>query len=71
MGSSLLPVANFLLSGEKVRRHFLAHHADLLSAEYWNAVKARVARGEVADVFPYPEALRFAHRFGPPNGGRA
>ena len=61
----------FLLSGEKVRRHFLAHHADLLSAEYWNAVKARVARGEVADVFPYPEALRFAHRFGPPNGGRA
>jgi isocitrate dehydrogenase kinase/phosphatase len=56
----------FLLSGEKVRRHFLEHHADLLSPEYWNGVKACVGRGEVADVFPYPEALRFARRFGSP-----
>ena len=56
----------FLLSGEKVRRHFLAHHADLLSPEYWNSVKERVSRGEVADVFPYPDSLRFARRFGTP-----
>jgi isocitrate dehydrogenase kinase/phosphatase len=55
----------FLLSGEKVRRHFLAHHADLLSPDYWNGVKERVGKGEVADVFPYPDSLRFARRFGP------
>jgi isocitrate dehydrogenase kinase/phosphatase len=54
----------FLLSGEKVRRHFLAHHADLLSPDYWNGVKERVGKGEVADVFPYPDSLRFARRFG-------
>jgi isocitrate dehydrogenase kinase/phosphatase len=57
----------FLLSGEKVRRHFLAHHGDLLSPDYWNGVKARVACGEVADVFPYPDSLRFARRFGDPS----
>jgi isocitrate dehydrogenase kinase/phosphatase len=54
----------FLLSGDKVRGTFLAHHADLLSHEYWNAVKEACARGELADVFPYPDALRFARRYG-------
>jgi isocitrate dehydrogenase kinase/phosphatase len=54
----------FLLSGDKVRRHFLPQHGDLLSPDYWNAVKERVGRGEIADVFPYPDAARFARRFG-------
>ena len=56
----------FLLSGDKVRTHFLPHHADLLTPEYWNEVKERVGRGEVADVFPYPDSLRFARRFAAP-----
>jgi isocitrate dehydrogenase kinase/phosphatase len=53
----------FLLAGGKINEHFLAHHRDLLTPEYWNVVKARVAQGEVGDVFPYPEAVRFARRF--------
>jgi isocitrate dehydrogenase kinase/phosphatase len=55
----------FLLSGRKVRDSFLANHRDLLSPEFWNATKARIAAGHIADVFPYPEAARFARRFGP------
>jgi isocitrate dehydrogenase kinase/phosphatase len=32
---------------------FLAEHADLLTVEYWTDMQARVARGELPDVFPY------------------
>jgi len=57
----------FLLSGEKVRRSFLAYHEDLLTPDYWNEVKARIERGQIGDVFPYADTARFARRF---NGTR-
>ena len=53
----------FLLTGGKVCEAFLALHRDLLAPDYWNAVKARVAAGQIADVFPYPDSARFARRF--------
>ena len=53
----------FLLTGGKVREAFLALHGDLLTPDYWNEVKARVAAGQIADVFPYPDSARFARRF--------
>ncbi len=56
----------FLLSGEKIRPTFLQEHGDLLTPEYWNRVKECVAAGEIADVFPYPEAARFANRYADP-----
>ncbi|MFN0317444.1 MAG: bifunctional isocitrate dehydrogenase kinase/phosphatase [Burkholderiales bacterium] len=53
----------FLLSGGKIRESFLKYHADLLTAAYWNSVKARCEQGQVEDVFPYQQAKRFASRF--------
>ncbi|MBL8533757.1 MAG: bifunctional isocitrate dehydrogenase kinase/phosphatase, partial [Betaproteobacteria bacterium] len=55
--------APFLLSGEAVRRHFLAHHRDLLEADFWNGTKHRIEQGFIEDVFPYAPAVRFAARF--------
>jgi isocitrate dehydrogenase kinase/phosphatase len=55
---------SFLLSSDKVRESFLEDHGDLLSPDFWNATKARIAAGHIADVFPYPESARFVHRFG-------
>ena len=55
----------FLLSGDKVRAPFLEYHRDLLAPDFWNAAKARIAAGHIADVFPYPESARFRRRFGP------
>jgi isocitrate dehydrogenase kinase/phosphatase len=46
-----------------VRHCFLERHADLLSADFWNAAKQRIAAGHIEDVFPYPERLRFRHRY--------
>jgi isocitrate dehydrogenase kinase/phosphatase len=54
----------FLLSSGKVRASFLEDHGDLLSPDFWNATKARIAAGQIADVFPYPESARFVRRFG-------
>ncbi|MDZ7592211.1 MAG: bifunctional isocitrate dehydrogenase kinase/phosphatase [Rubrivivax sp.] len=52
----------FLLGNPQVREVFMAHHADLLDAEFWQAHKERIAAGHVHDVFPYEPAKRFSSR---------
>ncbi len=49
----------FLLGNAKVRGPFLRWHADLLQPSYWQDRQARIRAGELDDVFPYPESLRF------------
>ncbi len=51
----------FLLGNPNIRRHFLRHHAELLTAQWWQACKKRILDGVVDDVFPYPQAIRFCH----------
>jgi isocitrate dehydrogenase kinase/phosphatase len=55
--------APFLLSGNVVRRSFLAHHEDLLDVGFWNDTKRRIEEGYIEDVFPYSPDNRFAVRF--------
>ncbi|HEY5789683.1 MAG TPA: bifunctional isocitrate dehydrogenase kinase/phosphatase [Gammaproteobacteria bacterium] len=55
--------AHFLLGSPKVRKLFMKHHADLLSADYWAQIQQKVRDGMVVDFFPYPEELRFCHLF--------
>ncbi len=62
--------APFLLSGAKVRDEFLAHHADLLTPDFWNECKRRIEQGHIEDVFPYRDAARFVRRFGRPQSTR-
>ena len=59
----------FLLGDPRVRKAFMAHHADLLDPEYWQLRQRRVRAGLLEDVFPYPDALRFRHRLAPAGGG--
>ena len=51
----------FLLGNDAVRKVFMAHHADLLDAAFWDAHKQRIQAGHVYDVFPYEASKRFAH----------
>ena len=53
--------APFLLGNPAVRQAFMAHHADLLDAAFWQAHKARIQAGHVHDVFPYEPSKRFTH----------
>jgi isocitrate dehydrogenase kinase/phosphatase len=49
----------FLLGNTQVREVFMAHHADLLDAAFWQAHKDRIKAGHVHDVFPYEPSKRF------------
>ncbi|MEO7241808.1 MAG: bifunctional isocitrate dehydrogenase kinase/phosphatase [Variovorax sp.] len=49
----------FLLGNPTVRDAFMAHHADLLEAGFWQHHKERIQAGQILDVFPYDEAHRF------------
>ncbi|MDR6538716.1 bifunctional isocitrate dehydrogenase kinase/phosphatase [Variovorax soli] len=51
----------FLLGNPAVRDAFMAHHADLLDAAFWQSHKERILAGQMLDVFPYDEAQRFQH----------
>ena len=44
-----------------VRKIFMAHHADLLEADFWQQHKERIKAGYVHDVFPYDRSRRFIH----------
>ncbi len=50
----------FLLGLPKLRGAFMRHHADLLQASFWSEQQHRIRQGLLDDVFPYPEAIRFA-----------
>ena len=50
----------FLLGNPDVRRVFMAEHADLLDADYWQQHKQRILAGYVHDVFPYDPSRRFS-----------
>ena len=53
--------APFLLGNERVREAFMAHHADLLDAAFWQSHKQRIQAGQMLDVFPYEASQRFRH----------
>lgn len=52
----------FLLGNRKIRQYFMKHHADLLTAAYWQQRKQRIVDGIVEDVFPYPQHIRFCNQ---------
>ena len=54
----------FLLGNPDVRRLFMAEHADLLDADYWQQHKQRILAGYVHDVFPYDPSRRFSAQRG-------
>jgi isocitrate dehydrogenase kinase/phosphatase len=53
--------ATFLLTDPAVRETFLAHHADLLDARWWQAMQRANGSGRPTEVLSYPDAVRFRH----------
>lgn len=50
---------NFLLGDPKIRKAFLKYHKDLLNVDFWIDKQEKIKRGELEDVFPYPQSIRF------------
>lgn len=57
-------IATFLLGRPAVREAFLRYHGELLQPAYWRERQRRLAAGELADFFPYPESARLCKRYG-------
>jgi isocitrate dehydrogenase kinase/phosphatase len=51
--------ATFLLTDPAVRDAFLAFHADLLDARWWQAMQEANRGGRQIEVLSYPESIRF------------
>ncbi|MDP3538744.1 MAG: bifunctional isocitrate dehydrogenase kinase/phosphatase [Azonexus sp.] len=51
--------STFLLASPTLRKVFHKHHADLLSAKFWQDAQQKIRDGHVEDFFPYPVELRF------------
>jgi isocitrate dehydrogenase kinase/phosphatase len=54
----------FLVPAGELRGPFLEAHGDLLEVSYWEDVQAKLARGEVVDVFPYRREARLQRNEG-------
>ena len=50
--------ARFLMGNKRVKTYLLKHHADLFTAEYWQEIQQKLAKGIFEDVFPYPLKYR-------------
>jgi len=48
----------FLLGNTNVRKFFMRHHADLLTAEFWQRRKQQIIEGQLHHVYPYPQHCR-------------
>jgi isocitrate dehydrogenase kinase/phosphatase len=53
----------FLLGDPRVKRAFLAQHADFFEPALWQESRARLIAGEVPDCFPYDASIRFSVRY--------
>jgi len=51
--------ATFLFPSQRVREAFLARHAELLDAAWWQQRQTHFEAGHLEDVFPYPDGRRF------------
>ncbi|MEO8536893.1 MAG: bifunctional isocitrate dehydrogenase kinase/phosphatase [Betaproteobacteria bacterium] len=54
--------ATFLLTDPAVRRAFLAFHADLLDAGWWQRMQQAIRDGRQIEVLSYPESIRFRRK---------
>ena len=58
--------ATFLLTDPEVRRAFLAFHADLLDAKWWQSMQDANRDGRQIEVLSYPESIRFRRKVARP-----
>lgn len=52
----------FFFPDQQDRSTFMQYHEDLLKPDWWNSVKENILAGGQADVFSYPEKVRFRNR---------
>ena len=54
----------FLIGRRDIREIFFKKHADLFDVKFWRTMQKRLKAGEIIDVFPYRQRLRFKNLYG-------
>jgi len=54
----------FFFANRDDMAEFKKNHAELMTAEWWQSIKNAIEAGRHADIFPYPQKIRFCHRYG-------
>jgi len=54
----------FFFANRDDMAEFKKNHAELMTAEWWQSIKNAIETGRHADIFPYPQKIRFCHRYG-------
>lgn len=54
----------FLIGNANIRKLFSELHGDLFDVVFWRDMQDRLRKGEIVNVFPYKETLRFETVFG-------
>lgn len=49
---------HFLLARPAIKNAFMAHHSELLTAEYWQQLQTNIQANQIPDVCPYSEQRR-------------
>lgn len=57
----------FLVGDRTIRKIFDDLHGDLFETDFWHETQERLRKGEIIDVFPYGENMRFCHYLGNDN----
>ncbi len=52
----------FFFASDTDMKIFKKEHAELMDPAWWNRVKESITKGDMADVFPYPQKRRFKSR---------
>lgn len=55
--------SRFLIGDPEIRALFQELHGDLYDVQFWRDTQKRLERGELLDVYPYNEALRFINQY--------
>lgn len=53
----------FFFADPKDMEMFRKDHAELMTAEWWKKVQSDIMAGNQADIFPYPDKIRFSQRY--------
>lgn len=53
----------FLIGRSEIRDIFYKLHGDLYNVKFWKSVQDRLKKGEIFDVFPYRQRLRFKKKY--------
>ncbi|MCG8332531.1 MAG: bifunctional isocitrate dehydrogenase kinase/phosphatase [Chitinophagales bacterium] len=53
----------FLIGRRDIREIFYRLHGDLYDVPFWRQIQERLRKGEIFDVFPYRQRLRFKKQF--------